>query len=180
MFRDISRRARRRRRRRLIARAASVALATAVLGGGVLLGISGHRGIGTTVRPGGQPPACGAPSEHLEVATVKQDGATSFDRSCLAVLSGRPFVITFRNTARGSQAISIYSSRPTCIREPHEGGVTSVGCDPSPLFDGDPVNGPGRTRYEVEGLPAGTYYFQSDVDFEELHGILEVLPVGGR
>jgi plastocyanin len=71
-----------------------------------------------------------------------------FNTDCLAAPANEPFTITFANQENGI---------------PHNVSIYPSGQGGSPLFKGGIVTGTQTTVYRVQGLPAGTYYFQCDV-----------------
>jgi plastocyanin len=87
-------------------------------------------------------------------ATCSPDGSVSviafdgkFNKKCLAAPAGAGFTIDFKNLDRGlPHNIAIY--RDETARKM--------------LFQGDLVDGPGVTTYNVPALPAGTWFFRCD------------------
>lgn len=101
-----------------------------------------------------------------EMATCTPSGTSlriiannlTFSSNCLAAPANQPFTITFNNQENGiPHNISIYPSG--------QGGKA--------LFKGATVTGVQTTVYRVQGLPAGTYYFQCDVH-PDMNGALVV------
>jgi len=78
--------------------------------------------------------------------------ATAFQSTCLAAPAGKPFTITFDNEDAGiPHNMHILASDPAS----NPGAAT--------LFAGALVTGPKTETYQVNALPAGTYFFQCDV-----------------
>ena len=95
-------------------------------------------------------------------ATAQQEGATcrpsgtaltitafdtKFDKDCLAAPAGQAFTIEFSNLDRGV---------------PHNVAIYQDETAQQKYFRGELLDGPGKTTYSVEGLPAGTFYFRCD------------------
>jgi plastocyanin len=81
-----------------------------------------------------------------------------FDRDCLAAPAAESFTLTLRNDENGI---------------PHNVSIYPNGTQGDALFKGDAVTGVQTTVYRVQGLPAGTYYFQCDVH-PDMNGALVV------
>ena len=94
------------------------------------------------------PRACGLTSTDLHVIARN----TRFDPTCLAITPDTKFKIVFENHDPGvPHTISIYTVDP------------SQSTDATLLFEGDRVQGPAITTYEVPGLPAGNHFFRCEV-----------------
>ena len=72
---------------------------------------------------------------------------TKFDKDCLAAPAGQAFTIEFSNLDRGV---------------PHNVAIYQDETAQQKYFRGELLDGPGKTTYSVEGLPAGTFYFRCD------------------
>jgi plastocyanin len=81
-----------------------------------------------------------------------------FDRDCLAAPAGQSFTLTLDNQENGI---------------PHNVSVYENGQSGSTVFKGEVVTGVQSTVYRVQGLPAGTYYFQCDVH-PDMNGALVI------
>ena len=81
-----------------------------------------------------------------------------FDRDCLAAPANQAFTITLHNQENGI---------------PHNVSIYPNGQAGDPLFTGGMVTGVQTTVYRVQGLPAGTYFFQCDVH-PDMNGALVV------
>lgn len=81
-----------------------------------------------------------------------------FDRDCLAAPADQAFTITLSNQENGI---------------PHNVSIYPNGQAGDALFKGGIVTGVQTTVYRVQGLPAGTYYFQCDVH-PDMNGALVV------
>jgi hypothetical protein len=81
-----------------------------------------------------------------------------FDRDCLAAPANESFTLTLDNQENGI---------------PHNVSIYANGQEADALFNGDTVTGVQSTLYRVQGLAAGTYYFQCDVH-PEMNGALVV------
>jgi plastocyanin len=72
---------------------------------------------------------------------------SKFDKNCLAAPAGQTFTIDFSNLDRGiPHNVAIYED-DTASRE---------------FFKGELLDGPGKTTYSVQALPAGTFFFRCD------------------
>ena len=72
---------------------------------------------------------------------------SKFDKKCLAAPANQAFTIDFTNLDRGiPHNVSIYQDQTA--------GRT--------FFHGELIDGPGKTTYSVQGLPAGTFFFRCD------------------
>ena len=72
---------------------------------------------------------------------------SKFDKKCLAAPANQAFTIDFTNLDRGiPHNVSIYQDQTA--------GKT--------FFKGELIDGPGKTTYSVQGLPAGTFFFRCD------------------
>jgi plastocyanin len=70
-----------------------------------------------------------------------------FNKNCLAAPANQAFTIDFQNLDRGiPHNVAIY--------EDESAGRT--------FFKGELVDGPGKTTYSVNGVPAGTFFFRCD------------------
>jgi hypothetical protein len=101
---------------------------------------------------------------------MDDDGALSvvaagltFDPLCLAATANEPFVLHLENRDAGIRHnLSIYAGpRMYAVNAPN-------------LFRGSVVRGPGRARYPVPGLPAGTWQFLCDIHSEIMVGVFTV------
>ena len=81
-----------------------------------------------------------------------------FDRNCLAAPANQPFTITLNNQENGI---------------PHNVSIYPNGQAGNALFKGGIVTGVQSTVYRVQGLSAGRYYFQCDVD-PDMNGVLRI------
>jgi plastocyanin len=81
-----------------------------------------------------------------------------FDHDCLAAPADQVFTIALRNQENGF---------------PHNVSIYPNGQGGDALFKGGIVTGVQTTVYRVQGLPAGTYYFQCDVH-PDMNGALVV------
>lgn len=70
-----------------------------------------------------------------------------FDKRCLAAPAGQDFTIEFTNLDRGV---------------PHNVAIYQDDTAGQAYFRGELLDGPGKTTYSVEGLPAGRFYFRCD------------------
>ena len=77
-----------------------------------------------------------------EIALVAE--TTAFDKDCLAAAANQPFTIRLDNRDSIRHNIEIYS-------------IASGG--PEMLFHGPMFMGPKTRTFDVDALPAGTYYF---------------------
>ena len=82
----------------------------------------------------------------------------TFSTNCLAAPANQAFTITFANQENGI---------------PHNVSIYPSGQGGDALFKGGIVTGVQTTVYRVQGLPAGTYYFQCDVH-PDMNGALVV------
>lgn len=84
--------------------------------------------------------------------TVVAAGVAFTDGSCIRVVAGEPFTISFDNrdpaASVGQHNIAIFTSANDLA---------------NPLFRGDLVSGPAIVDYEVDALEAGTYFYHCDV-----------------
>ncbi len=72
---------------------------------------------------------------------------SKFDKDCLAAPADSAFTIEFSNLDRGiPHNVAIYEDESAAKR----------------LFKGELVDGPGKTTYSVEALPAGSFFFRCD------------------
>lgn len=78
-----------------------------------------------------------------------------FDKHCLAAPADQAFTIEFSNLDRGI---------------PHNVAIYQDDTAQKSYFKGDLLDGPGKTTYSVQGLPAGTYYFRCDPHAESMNG----------
>lgn len=72
---------------------------------------------------------------------------TKFDKRCLAAPADQAFTIEFSNPDRGV---------------PHNVAIYQDESAQQTYFRGDLLDGPGKTTYSVQGLPAGTFHFRCD------------------
>ena len=72
---------------------------------------------------------------------------SKFDKKCLAAPANQAFTIDFTNLDRGiPHNVSIYEDQTAS----------------KTFFKGELIDGPGKTTYSVQGLPAGTFFFRCD------------------
>lgn len=83
----------------------------------------------------------------------------AFDQHDLSAPANTPFVIQFDNQDAGV---------------PHNVAIYADNTKANVLFRGDVVTGPTQTTYNVQALPAGTYYFQCDVHPSLMNGTIVV------
>ena len=88
----------------------------------------------------GTPVTCSPAGD--EIALVAE--TTAFDKDCLAAAANQPFTIRLENRDSIRHNIEIYS-------------IASGG--PEMLFHGPMFIGPKTRTFDVDALPAGTYYF---------------------
>jgi plastocyanin len=91
----------------------------------------------------GTPPTCRPAGD--EIALVAEGFA--FDKDCLAAAANQPFTIQLDNRDPSRHNIEIYS-------------LSSDG--PELLFHGPMFLGPKTRTFDVDALPAGTYYFDCE------------------
>ena len=119
-------------------------------------------GIAIAVTAGGRG---GEPGPGGSGAVVRLAAANiAFDPTTLSVPAGAPFTIEFDNRDAVQHNVQIFDN-------PDFSGT--------PLFDGDLVTGPSQVRYEVQALPAGTYFFRCVVHPANMTGQIEVAGGGG-
>jgi plastocyanin len=106
--------------------------------------------------PSPQPSApCSPSGTQLSIAAQ----GIAFSTDCLAAPADTAITIAFDNEDAGvPHNIHIYSEDPT--KNP----------DAESLFSGDLVTGPDTTTYQVNALPAGTYFFHCDVHPTQMFG----------
>ena len=110
--------------------------------------------------PTSQPGAACSPSGNT-VTEVAQ--GLAFEQGCLAAKAQTAFTIDFDNKDSGvPHNIHIFTEDPSA-----NPGAQS-------LFMGALVTGPNTTSYQVNPLPAGTYYFHCDVHPTTMHGTFVV------
>ena len=80
---------------------------------------------------------------------------TKYDKRCLAAPADQNFTIEFTNLDRGV---------------PHNVAIYQDETAQQKYFRGELLDGPGKTTYSVQGLPAGTYYFRCDPHPESMNG----------
>ena len=80
---------------------------------------------------------------------------SKFDKSCLAAPADQPFTIEFSNLDRGI---------------PHNVAIYEDDTATKVYFKGELLDGPGKTTYSVQGVPAGKFYFQCDPHAAEMNG----------
>jgi plastocyanin len=80
---------------------------------------------------------------------------SKFDKSCLAAPADQAFTIEFSNLDRGI---------------PHNVAIYEDDSTTKTYFKGELLDGPGKTTYSVQGLPAGKFYFQCDPHADSMHG----------
>jgi plastocyanin len=110
----------------------------------------------TPPSPSAQPSAaCSASGPQLSIAAQ----GIAFSTDCLAAPADTAFTIAFDNEDAGvPHNVHIYSEDPT--KNP----------DAESLFSGDLVTGPDTVTYQVNALPAGTYFFHCDVHPTQMFG----------
>jgi plastocyanin len=94
-------------------------------------------------------------SMHAVAATCSPDGTalsitafdTKFDKDCLAAPADQAFTIDFSNLDRGI---------------PHNVAIYEDESAAKVFFQGELLDGPGKTTYSVGGLPQGTFFFRCD------------------
>jgi hypothetical protein len=103
---------------------------------------------------------------------------------CIWVAAGHPFRIVFENLVTGATdgngitaSVSIYATQDDAVTVEGDGFDTGPGSGAKALFVGDAVSGPDTATYEVDALPAGVYYLQSDQHPDLLYATLTA--VGG-
>lgn len=80
---------------------------------------------------------------------------TKYDKRCLAAPADQAFTIDFTNLDRGvPHNVAIYQDETAQQR----------------YFRGELLDGPGKTTYSIQGLPAGTYHFRCDPHPESMNG----------
>lgn len=72
---------------------------------------------------------------------------SKFDKDCLASPADQAFTIDFTNLDRGI---------------PHNVAIYEDGSAARTFFQGELLEGPGRTTYSVEALPQGIFFFRCD------------------
>jgi plastocyanin len=123
----------RRSRRRLLWLPAAVAVSWLVLSGGESVAVSAPAEGGT----------CNPSGTALTITAFD----SKFDKDCLAAPASQAFTIDFNNLDRGI---------------PHNVAIYEDESAQKTLFKGELVDGPGRTTYSVQGVPAGTFFFRCD------------------
>jgi plastocyanin len=78
-----------------------------------------------------------------------------YDKDCLAAPANQAFTIDFNNLDRGI---------------PHNVAIYPSDTDDHPLFKGELIEGPKRTTYSVQALPAGKWVFRCDPHPDTMHG----------
>lgn len=101
--------------------------------------------VSATVAPAGQPAAATCSPNGTALSVTAFDG--KFDKDCLAAPAGQGFTIDFSNLDRGI---------------PHNVAIYEDETAAKTLFKGELVDGPGKTIYSVEALPAGSFFFRCD------------------
>lgn len=105
------------------------------------LALSAGWSFAATAQPEGQ--ACSPSGTALSITAFDN----KFDKRCLAAPADQDFTIDFSNLDRGiPHNVAIYEDQ----------GAQKM------YFKGEVVNGPGKTTYSVQGLPAGTFFFRCD------------------
>ena len=102
------------------------------------------------------PPASCEPSGTALAITAADN---KYDKNCLAAPAGQNFTIDFDNEDYGI---------------PHNVAIYDKNNGDKALFKGDVTSGPDKTRYSVNGLPAGTYQFRCDPHPEFMFGTFTV------
>jgi len=106
---------------------------------------------------GGGPPAASCSPSGTQLQITAQN--ITFDKSCLAAPADTAFTIAFDNKDAGTpHNIHIFAADPT--KDPAA----------KSLFSGDLVTGPDTATYQVDALPAGTYFFHCDVHPTQMTG----------
>lgn len=111
--------------------------------------------VGAVFGPAPSAGATVAPAVQAAAATCSPNGAalsvtafdSKFDKDCLAAPAGQAFTIDFSNLDRGI---------------PHNVAIYEDETAAKNLFKGELVDGPGKTTYSVEALPAGSFFFRCD------------------
>jgi plastocyanin len=101
--------------------------------------------VGATVVPAPQPAAATCSPNGAALSVTAFD--SKFDKDCLAAPAGQTFTIDFSNLDRGI---------------PHNVAIYEDETAAKTLFKGDLIDGPGKTTYSVDALPAGTFFFRCD------------------
>lgn len=177
LYDALATKARRRRSRRLVGRWIGATTSVAFLGVTLLVSLGALTGLigGDRSNPASDANTC--VSSGTEISLVTRDDGLGFESSCFEVSHGAEFTITFTSKVPGSNAIAIFTEPPSCeVAKTTSDGVRSFTCEPTAIFLGDPVNGPGTIVYRVQALEPGTYYFHSSNPqmFEFLTGELVV------
>jgi len=87
----------------------------------------------------------------------------AFDTTCLAAPANTKFTIAFTNQdAAIGHSIHILTASP------------AVDPNAKSLFQGQVITGPASVTYDVNAVPAGTYYFHCDVHPNQLFGAFVV------
>jgi hypothetical protein len=128
------------------------------------------------------PPECraGIPtSDHLKLAT-ENGSHMALIQDCAYAPANKRFTITFTNqivTIDGKdgppQNLSIYRSQEDAISITPSGDEFAIDRKKA-IFVGDEVAAPGTIKYEIQPLPPGTYYVQSDFTADRLVATLIV------
>ena len=121
--------------RRQLASAAVAAVAWLVLTGG--------GSVAAAVHPTADGATCSPNGTALSITAFD----TKFDKKCLAAPATQAFTIEFQNLDRGI---------------PHNVAIYEDESAQKTFFKGDLIDGPGKTTYSVQGLPAGTWFFRCD------------------
>jgi plastocyanin len=100
---------------------------------------------GATVAAAVQPVAATCSPNGAALSVTAFD--SRFDKDCLAAPAGQAFTIDFSNLDRGI---------------PHNVAIYEDESAAKMLFKGELVDGPGKTTYSVEALPAGNFFFRCD------------------
>jgi plastocyanin len=105
---------------------------------------------------GSQSSASGPAASVGETRTISASNL-AFDVDGFTVPAGEPFAIQFNNNDSAPHNVAIYSDSSKS----------------ETLFQGDVIDGGRTTRYDVDALEPGEYYFQCDVH-PDMNGTLTV------
>ena len=108
-----------------------------------MLVLTGGGSSAAAVQPKAEGGTCSPNGTKLSITAFD----SKFDKKCLAAPANQAFTIDFTNLDRGiPHNVSIYKDRTAS----------------KTFFKGELIDGPGRTTYAVQGLPAGTFFFLCD------------------
>jgi plastocyanin len=105
--------------------------------------LTGGGSFAATVQPKAEGATCSPSGTSLSITAFDN----KFDKKCLAAPADQAFTIEFQNLDRGI---------------PHNLAIYADQTAQKALFKGDLVDGPGKATYSVQGIPAGTFFFQCD------------------